>query len=356
MLLALGALAAPGTATASAPTRPDLRVPARSVAPPCQRYRVPVRLAELDPTVWHVAGWLCGHPRDGDTIQVLFPGGWTGHIYWDWPQHPARYSYVGALAAAGYATFNIDRIGTGQSDHPPAVLVNLPAEAYVAHQFVGDLRAGAIGGVRFRKVILVGSSFGSFLSIFEAAIYGDVDGLIVSGALVTPGSGYARLFASVYPAQLDPRFANANLPLGYTTTLPGSRADLAFYRQTADPDVIALDEQTKETGTAGEAASFYQWEAFTRQVHVPVLSAVGDHDAFFCDIQCGTPGSATMLEPAYWSPDTCLEQFVLPGAGHLIVLHHNAPLFFNTAAEWANRRVGASAGVSATEPCLSGAR
>jgi alpha-beta hydrolase superfamily lysophospholipase len=328
----------------------------------CPMYRVPVHLSPGDSTVWHVAGWLCGPAKNGGTVQILSPGGWYSHSYFDWPQDPGRYSYVRTLAAAGYATFNIDRIGIGQSDHPPAVLVNLPSEAFIAHQLVQDLRAGAIGGgagafggTHFGKVILVGHSFGSFLSVFEAATYHDVDGLILTGALVTPGSGYARLFSSLYPAQLDPRFATAGLPLGYVTTLPGTRGGLFYDLQAADPTVIALDEATKETATAGEAASFYQWEALTRLVHTPVLSAVGDHDRFFCDIQCGTPLSATSLEPAYWSPDACLELFVLPHAGHDIDLHPNAPTFFAAATDWSNRRVGRSAAAAPSQPCGAGA-
>jgi hypothetical protein len=47
-------------------------------------------------------------------VQILSPGGWYSHTYFDWPLDPARYSYMRAAAAAGYATFNIDRIGIGQ--------------------------------------------------------------------------------------------------------------------------------------------------------------------------------------------------------------------------------------------------
>jgi pimeloyl-ACP methyl ester carboxylesterase len=157
--------------TAGASVAPARTLVASQSAPVCQRYLVLVRLSPGDATVWQLAGWLCGPAQNGRTVQILSPGGWYSHVYFDWPQDPGRYSYVRALAAAGYATFNVDRIGIGQSDHPPAALVNLPAEAFIAHQLVQDLRAGAVGGVRFGKVILVGHSYGSFLSVFEAATY-----------------------------------------------------------------------------------------------------------------------------------------------------------------------------------------
>lgn len=89
------------------------------------------------------------------------------------------------------------------------------------------------------------------ISIAEAATYGDVDGIVLTGVshTVTPVLGEA--FATLYPANLDPHFAGRSIPDGYLTSLPGTR-NIFYHAPFFDPNVLALDEQTKETVTAAE--------------------------------------------------------------------------------------------------------
>jgi hypothetical protein len=70
---------------------------------------------------------------------VLVPGLTYGASYWNFPVDPARYSYVRAATAAGYATLAIDRLGTGASDHPPAAQVTAMSEAFARHDVVDRL-------------------------------------------------------------------------------------------------------------------------------------------------------------------------------------------------------------------------
>lgn len=98
--------------------------------------------------------------------------------------------------------------------------------------------------------MLAGHSLGSIIGVQQAATYHDVDGLVVTGFLHTYGPGIAVLLANLYPSALDPRFATLGLDLGYLTTKPGTRGPTFYYLPNADPAVIALDEQTKELGTA----------------------------------------------------------------------------------------------------------
>jgi hypothetical protein len=46
------------------------------------------------------------------------------------------------MARHGYATFAVDRLGTGQSSKPPSVTLLSSVEAASIHQIVGHLRAG----------------------------------------------------------------------------------------------------------------------------------------------------------------------------------------------------------------------
>ena len=77
------------------------------------------------------------------------------------PYGNGYYSYVDAATAAGYATFDIDRIGAGNSSHPPSAASTLTAGAVALHDAVTALRSGAVDGHAFRHVIAVGHSIGS---------------------------------------------------------------------------------------------------------------------------------------------------------------------------------------------------
>jgi pimeloyl-ACP methyl ester carboxylesterase len=268
---------------------------------------------------------------------LLLSGATYGHVYWDFPLNSPLYSYVQALTAAGNATFNIDRIGIGASDHPPADQVTIQAGAWVAHQIVQALRDGRIG--TFSKVILVGHSLGSGIALSEQATYGDANGLILTGFLHAFGPGFAEVPQLIYPAQNDPRFSSQNLPAGYFTTLPGVRK--AFYfTPLADPAVIATDESTKETITIGEINTFVPLVAppgDAPSVHVPVLFVIGSNDNIFCTPpQCSEAQSEAALYPA----DASVEVRIVPGSGHDLSLHFTAPIFFLIAAEWSSRHFG----------------
>ncbi|MGH7896752.1 MAG: alpha/beta hydrolase [Candidatus Binatia bacterium] len=334
-----------------APAEP---VPQSAEDTSCQRYDVAVHLFPGEAATHHVAGWLCARaPYAGQTIVLASPTGLSTHAYWDWPVDKDAYSFVRHATAAGYAVFNYDRIGTGESERPAALLVNLYSEAFLLHELVGQLRAGAVGGVPFGKVVLLGNSLGSLISIFEAELFHDVDGLINTGAFVGPSPvGLAELFASFYPAQLDPKFAgDPNIPLGYATTMPGSRAQF-FHLPAAEPATLALDEQLKDTATVGEATTFPIWIPFTRLVNVPVLSVMGDHDGLFCLTECEPGGIEATKERLFWSAETCLEIQILPDTGHFVQLHRSAAASFATLVpDWLGRRVGVDDQQPATQPC-----
>ncbi|MCA1814579.1 MAG: alpha/beta fold hydrolase [Halobacteriales archaeon] len=320
----------------------------------CERHDRAVELVPGEGAVHPVAAWLCGAGlRDGQTVLLLSPTGLTAHHYWDWPVEKDTYSFVRHATQAGFAVFTYDRLGTGLSERPPAALVSLPSEAGVVHQLVGQLRAGDVGGTRFGRVVLVGNSLSALIDILEVEVYGDVDGLVSTGAFVGPSPvGLAKLFAAFYPAQLDPKFAgDGGIPLGYATTQPGSRAQF-FHLPAADPALVALDEALKDTATLGEAATFPVWVPFTRLVHTPVLSVMGDHDVLFCLTVCAPDGVEVAKERLFWDPATCLEIQVVPDAGHFLQLQPNSAAAFRaTAPDWLARRVGLDGEHPPTQPC-----
>src|SRR5262249_48040242 len=144
-------------------TTTTARVAAAEATLQCSEHALPVTLAPGETTTFQVIGTLCSQgSAAGKTVQLLLHGSTYARYYWDFPYQPEHYSYVRAATKRGYATFNLDRIGNGASDHPNGNLVNMDANAFVVHQVVQALRAGQVTSQSFAKVIVVGHSMGSF--------------------------------------------------------------------------------------------------------------------------------------------------------------------------------------------------
>jgi pimeloyl-ACP methyl ester carboxylesterase len=319
----------------------------------CEELSFDVNLAPGDATVYNVFGVLCSRGSlHNKTIQITLHGATYGHLYWDWPLQPETYSYVRRATAEGYAVLNIDRIGIGQSDRPASDAVTIESNAYVVHQIVQALRGGdlfvhSFGRIRADRVALVGHSLGSVISIQEAATYGDVDGVVLTGVshTVTPALNDVQF----YPASFDPRFAG-QVPDGYLTTVPGTRG-IFYYLPSVDPLVLALDEQTKETVTLGELNTAVPGLGFSTGVHVPVLVVVGDFDGAFCNPPSCTASGSINAEPSFYPADACAEAVAIPNVGHDLNLHFQAPQAYDTILDWMDRRVGSNPKRPAPSPC-----
>ncbi|HSK79066.1 MAG TPA: alpha/beta fold hydrolase [Thermoanaerobaculia bacterium] len=335
-------------------------VPSSASAEPggfrCEELSFEVNLSPTDATVYNVFGVLCSRGSiQQKTIQITLHGSTYSHLYWDWPLEPETYSYVRRATAAGYAVLNLDRIGIGQSDHPPAAAVTIGANAYVVHQIVQALRGGdlvvpSFGRIQAERVALVGHSLGSVIAIEEAATYGDVDGVVLTGVSHTVTPALGEIFAVLYPANLDPDFAGRNIPDGYLTTLPGTRG-VFYYLPSADPLVVAIDEQTKETVTAAELDTAFPALALSPGIHVPVFVIVGDLDLAFCNAPSCTASGSLAVEPGFYPADACTETAAIAGAGHDLNLHVQAPLAYDAILDWLDRRVGSNPNVPAPVPC-----
>lgn len=317
---------------------------AETGAPPCTRYSVPISISPGAPTDQTIAGWLCGYGSlTGKTVELLVPGFTYNHGYWDFGYQPETYSYLRSATSAGYAVFEIDRPGTGESSKPSAASLTIDHEAWAVHQVIQYLRAGGLG-VTFGKVVLVGHSLGTTVTEVEASTYHDVDAVIASGWLHTPywvGTPEVIL-GTLEPAQLVPNLAQR--PVGYLTTLPDARR--MFYQAAdTDPAVLAHDEATKDTGTPAEELSIVAPTlnpAVTRGINVPTLIAIGQYDFIFCGplTPCTNADVVRAREAVNFSAQACLSAYVLPEAGHDLNLELNAPDWFAAANRWLDDFVG----------------
>jgi alpha-beta hydrolase superfamily lysophospholipase len=306
--------------------------------PTCAAYTLPVAITDpgsADQTMW---GQLCYRgSREPATVQLLVHGATYNHLYWNFPYGDGYYSYVDAATAAGYATFDVDRIGDGNSSHPPSTDVTLTAGAVALHDAVTALRTGTVGGHPFQHVIMVGHSLGSVEAWIETARYHDVDAVIITGALHQLNPNLAALAqADVYPAADDPKFADSGLDPGYLTTRPGTREALFYDPATANPAVVALDEAGKDTDTVGELDGLFSLESEpvseqpSSQVNVPVLVVVGADDNIFCTgvtaYNCASAASVRSYESRYYPAAAHLRVVVIPDTGHDLALSTTAPL------------------------------
>lgn len=303
----------------------------------CVQYTLPVALSVGDPTVYHVVGFLC-NANEGNNVLLTLSGASYNHTYWDFPFQPNIYSFVKNTNGTDFATFNLDRIGTGASDHPVPELITIQSNAFVAHQIVQDLRNGSVGGQAFGKVVLVGHSMGSAMAINEAATYQDVDGVILTGFIhgsFNPNVGTA-IAQDIYPAFLDPQFSPTLAP-GYLTTKPGTRESLFYYSPSADAQVIATDEATKDLVTDATLGTFFPSLASheSNTIHVPVLSVLGQFDFLICGTNPGcSQAQVATNEASFFDPQAQLQINIIPNTGHDLNLHTTAGQWFNIEKNW----------------------
>jgi pimeloyl-ACP methyl ester carboxylesterase len=307
----------------------------------CEDVSFSVSIDGPAPGPYRIVGELCRPKQEKHgVLQILIHGASYNHLYWDFPFMPEQYSYVRHANAAGFATLAIDRLGAGASDHPRGDLVTVHASASTVHQIVTSLRAGDVRDARgrrieFDRIVLVGHSFGSNISWTEAGTYGDVDGVVLTAISHLTNPPAAPLTVTdAYPAQLDPLFANAGLPDGYITTRPGTRADLFYYVPNADPQVIAVDEATKDVVPVGMLFDQFTTYGLTQNIHVPVLNVDGNFDTLSCNLPSCTATGSLDGEASDYPPDAHYRLVIVPDAGHSINLQRNAPFWFGIAQDW----------------------
>ncbi|MBS2536928.1 alpha/beta hydrolase [Catenulispora sp. NF23] len=327
LAMAVGVVFGPASAPASAD----------SVA--CHEYSVPV--PALGPGTY-MAGRLCSPAAGSGTVMVLVPGATYNSTYWDFPYDPSVYNFRQAMNASGYATMTVDRLGTGASSKPLSPAVTSEGQALAVHQVIQALRAGRVGGRAFAKVLLGGHSLGSTISIWEAATYHDVDGVLLTGVSHSVNTvGLALVLASFLPAPLDPGLAGRGLDAGYLTTEPGTRVSDFDAPDIPDPGVAATDEATKDVLSATEAPDALGAVLLpvSVSIDVPVLLADGQDDQLFCGSltggdDCSTAAALAAGEAPYFSSAAHLETYVLPGSGHDVNLAPDTQLYQQEVLRW----------------------
>lgn len=298
----------------------------------------PLALSVQVPAQHTLRGTVCGPagPRRPRAALVLVHGSTYDRTYWDFPIDRSRYSALRLLAARGYLTLAIDRLGSGTSDRPPVEQVTADADAGALHHVVRRLREDTAMRTRSGKVFLIGHSSGSTVAIREAAQFDDVDGVVSTGFLHNLGAPGGEMFEPMlHPAAEDAKFRDdPSIPQGYVTTRPGVRVNFV-YPFNADERVVDADEATKDAYPANDGFIEELLNAtYSRQLDVPVLIVIGARDLFAClPPTCPEADAESGFYPA--SPD--FQIIVRPRVGHNPNLHRDARETTNLIRRWADQ-------------------
>jgi pimeloyl-ACP methyl ester carboxylesterase len=299
-----------------------------------ERFEFPVTLAGQQ--TYTLVGYLYtrqGNPQEteqcgrrSNTLQVLLHGATYNHKYWDPGEDGlisgAPYSYARFMVEQCYSVLALDRLGAGESSRPDGDFVNLANEAESVAQVLTSLRTKQNPtGRRFKRIVVVGHSFGSLLAVYTLGEYGNVaDALVATGWLHAPG---------VVP--LDPAFVEYLLSAPYVPIPNEARNAFIFHMPATDPAVVAWDNATiyepqargyQRDGLAVFAAraanDVAQIKALTRvdQIAVPIFAQLADFDLLF-------PSALAGPEATFYSSAPSVTVDLLTNMGHGFNLHLN---------------------------------
>jgi pimeloyl-ACP methyl ester carboxylesterase len=316
----------------------------------CQSFMVPVTVEDVPDAKLY--GELCvPSGRALSTVQLLVHGTTYNHNYWDWPEDPDTHSHVRAALKAGYATFNVDRLGVGQSTKPASHLVTLAATVDTLHQVITKLRAGVIGNRKFSRVVYFGSSLSTAYGWVEASLHNDVDAFVMTGLLhFTRPTFLGLVKQNLCSVNEDPTFSKSGLDGGYITNRPGSKATFFYNMPNADQHVIDIDERLKDVASGLLIEQSVPLvlaqppaESPSRFIKVPTLVVLGAEDM----TASGTDGIVCTDEtvrraeaPYYPNVPGGIDVYVVANTGHSLPLHRNGRATAKRIMDWLDRHVG----------------
>lgn len=327
------ALLANGCSSGSAPAT-------AAAAPACRAIEVPVTVPHV-PERGQITGDLCLPRAANGVVLLLVAGGGENADYWNMPGL-GSYSFVDAATKAGYATFAVDRLGTGRSTIPAASsLVTYDAQVATIDQVAGALRnQPSRFGAGWKSVVGVGHSLGSGTLAGVAANHpADLDAAVLTGygAAVTPETVQLTERYQAPARTLSRRWAA--LDPGYLATLPDAVERIgSVYGPDTTASALAIVGAHQGTVSITEVDSRPQGAAAAAQaarIRVPVLVVDGQYDRHYCEgnpvgqppsitPQCAGAAAFATYE-RHLLPNACLATSLIEGSGHAIQEERAAP-------------------------------
>lgn len=306
----------------------------------CRTVRVPVEIPGLTAR-GQITGDYCVPLFSNGDVLLMVAGGTENAAYWNMPGLGSD-SLVKTAASDGYASFAIDRLGTGRSTIPSSsTFVTYAAEVSTVAQVANALHHDpALFGRRWSQVTGVGHSLGSGTLAGVAAHYPtDFNALIITGygAAVTPQTAQLNALYQVPAETVWSTYAG--LDTGYLTVLPDSLA-VSGYFYAPDTTHAALSAAAAHEGLVAKTELLTRpqgaaAEAQGALIKVPVLVVVGQYDRHYCEdnpineppsigAACADQRAFNSYEASLFS-NACLATSLIAGSGHAIQEEKVAP-------------------------------
>ncbi len=268
-----------------------------------------------------VFGFRMDPPCKASTVVLLQHGLSYHKEAWDFP----GYSVMERLAAAGYSSVAIDRLGYGQSKLDDGNKVSFEAYADMANQIVGQLRE------EFAHVVMGGHSAGAGLSEYAQGVYGSADAIIALGWHHRPSDELGQEFIA------EDTTRSFEDDYEYFLGTPQYRAEM-FYEPDADPAVVKADTEAANLTPSGEIQTIGKQPSryAVGNVKVPVFIQLAEKDRLF------EPQYADMHASEFLSaPSVTVD--IVPGAGHTFMLAPEGPAGTDRMVSWLKSRPEAPA-------------
>jgi pimeloyl-ACP methyl ester carboxylesterase len=252
---------------------------------------------------------------------------------WFWQVPVDGFNHAEELATRGHVSVTIDRLGYGASDHEPGNKSCVGTHATIAHQIVGQLRAGTYGGdlhPKFARVALAGHSLGGAIAQVEAYSFSDVDAVAILSYADTALSLSAVLTSTTW---------GPSCALGGKPSAKGVPGYAFFTRNQADyrknflaqapPEVLSYADGGRSINPCGDLLSAVPAALLSgisvNRIKVPVLLLMGNKDLVF-DYR-----RLPLQKPLYGGPTTTR---VIAGATHGLTVDRTADEFRAALEDW----------------------
>lgn len=308
---------------------------------------------------------LCVPPNGAKKsyLQIATHGGAFDSRYWDSKLRPEKYSYVDAASAQGYSILTYDRLGCGMSAKPnPYTELQAPAEVEILRGIAEIVRDGKLWNhipesaagnyidisATFEKIILVGHSFGSFISYSLTSLYPHLsDAAVFTGFILSNQITEQRTaeMALQYAPESDPELFGDYGP-GYTVVGTPGALQVGFLSARVnktlgiggfEPEALDYMFKTRAPTSGVEISSAEVMLASVLtapEYQGPVQFTLGEYDMQICLGDCKGTYNVTMIENEMYPKAKGVDIYLQPGTGHAMPFHRGAHVGFKRTFDW----------------------